>query len=50
MEIPEKCKKCIHLVNNYCKAYKVSLSIIYVNNCTRKKIETRKERRKRRKK
>ncbi len=48
LPIPEKCKKCLHRLNDYCKAYKAKIEILSVDGCTRKK--TKKSRNLRRKK
>ena len=48
LEIPEKCKKCLHRLKDYCKAYKAKLEILSVDGCQRKK--TNKSRKLRRKK
>ena len=48
IEIPEKCKDCIHRLRDYCRANKVKIAVIAVSRCTRKK--TTKSRKLRRKK
>jgi len=39
MEIPEKCKKCIHRLKVYCKGYKADIELLTIDNCTRKKVK-----------
>ena len=41
MEIPDKCKKCIHRVNDFCLAYHWKITVLCVENCKRKKVKKR---------
>jgi len=46
IEIPSKCKICIHKKNDYCKAYQCKIGLINTKNCKRRKItKSRKNRR-----
>ena len=49
MEIPEKCKKCMHRKYAYCKSWKMTVDILSVENCKRQKIEKRRDRKRREK-
>ena len=47
LPIPEKCKNCIHRINDYCKGYGAKIEILITEMCLREKsIKSRKERRK----
>jgi hypothetical protein len=46
MEIPEKCKPCIHRINDYCRGHGAKIEILKVDKCNRKKVLTWKEKRK----
>ncbi len=50
MEIPEKCKKCMHRLKAYCKGYKADIDILSIEKCTRQKLEKRRDRKRREKK
>ncbi|KKN04523.1 hypothetical protein LCGC14_1096500 [marine sediment metagenome] len=44
MKIPEKCKKCMHRINDFCKAHKEKLELLTIENCTYKKKSRRRDR------
>jgi len=46
MDIPEKCKPCMHRLRDYCRANKVKIAVMPYQRCTRKKVLTRREKRK----
>ena len=39
MNVPDKCKGCMHPLRDYCRAYKVEINLIDVDKCRRKKVE-----------
>ena len=43
MEIPEKCKECIHRTNDFCKGYGAKIELLTIENCTRRKTTKRKK-------
>ncbi len=50
MEIPKKCKKCMHRLKAYCKGHQSDIDILSVENCMRSKIEKRRDKKRRKKK
>jgi len=39
MKIPDKCKECMHRINDFCKGYGFKLEVLSVENCKRRKTE-----------
>ena len=35
----DKCKKCMHRINDYCKAYKFPIESLNTDNCERRKVD-----------
>ena len=44
--IKHKCEECIHRINKYCRAYQIGIEMLSIENCTRRKVRTKDEKKK----